>query len=120
MVRVGADTEMETFLSGNLDQVLVGANTSSFQSLGAQLFVLVGDQVDAERELVDIRTLSAEIKDTDLWVRDTTVESGLGVWLILAVTVASRGSSCHLEWFRGGFVVVVAGWGEKTRGLVPS
>jgi acyl dehydratase len=43
---------------------LVGANTSSFQSLGAQLFVLVGDQVDAERELVDIRTLSAEIKDT--------------------------------------------------------
>ena len=106
MVRVGADTEMETFLSGDLDQVpveivrpihfmtilaaarhricdlksrpcadptktiicgwysLVGANTSGFQSFGAQLFVLVGDQVDAEGELVDIRTLSAEIKDT--------------------------------------------------------
>jgi len=97
MVRVGADTEMETFLSGNLDQVLVGANTSSLQSLRAQLFVLVGDQVDTEGELVDVRTLSAEIKDTDLWVGDTTVESGLGIRLILAVTVASRGSSCHLE-----------------------
>lgn len=97
MVRVGADTEMETFLSGNLDQVFVGANTGSFQSLRAQLFILVGDQVDTEGELVDVRTLSAEIKDTDLWIGDTTVESGLGIGLILAVTVASRGSSCHLE-----------------------
>ena len=60
---------------------LVGANTGSLQSLGAQLFIFVGDQVDAERELVDVRTLSAKIEDTDLWVRDTTVESGLRVWL---------------------------------------
>ena len=37
--------------------------------------------MDAERELVDIRTLSAEIEDTNLWVRDTTVESGLRVRL---------------------------------------
>ncbi len=43
---------------------LVGADTSSFQSLGAQLFVLVGDQVDAERELVDVRALSAKIEDS--------------------------------------------------------
>jgi hypothetical protein len=108
MVRVGADTEMETFLSGNLDQVsvdiirpnlfhvpswrssdievfdfkyrlgvdpaknvtagyiysLVGANTSSFQSLRAQLFILVGHQVDTEREFVNVRTLPAEVKDT--------------------------------------------------------
>ena len=57
---------------------LVGANTSSFQSLGAQLFVLVGDQVDAERELVDIRTLSAEIKDTYCNV-SMVVVMGVGV-----------------------------------------
>jgi hypothetical protein len=43
---------------------LVGANTSSFQSLRAQLFILIGDQVNAERELVDVRTLSAKIEDT--------------------------------------------------------
>ena len=60
---------------------LVGANTGSLQSLGAQLFILVGDHVDAERELVDVRLLSAKIEDTDLWVGDTTVESGLRVWL---------------------------------------
>lgn len=43
---------------------LVGADTSGFEGLGAQLFVLVGDHVDAEREFVNVRTLSAEIEDT--------------------------------------------------------
>jgi hypothetical protein len=60
---------------------LVGANTGSLQSLGAQLFIFVGNQVNAEGELVDVRTLSAKIEDTDLWVGDTTVESGLRIWL---------------------------------------
>jgi len=60
---------------------LVGANTGSLKSLGTQLFVLVGDHVDAERELVNICTLSSEIEDTNLRVWYTTVESGLGVWL---------------------------------------
>jgi hypothetical protein len=55
---------------------LVGANTSSFQSLGAQLFILVGDQVDAEGELVDVRTLSTEIKDT--WCNVSMVVMGVG------------------------------------------
>jgi hypothetical protein len=41
MVGVDADTEMETFLSGNLDKVLVGANTGGLESLGGQLLVLV-------------------------------------------------------------------------------
>lgn len=39
--------------------------------------------MDAEREIVDICALSAEIEDSDLWVGDTTVESGLRVWLKL-------------------------------------
>ena len=47
---------------------LVCTNTSSLQSLRAQLFILVGNQVDAERELVDVRTLSAQIEDTDFGV----------------------------------------------------
>jgi len=97
MVRVGTNTEMETFLSSNLDQVLVGADTGSFQSLGAQLFVLVGDQVDAERELIDVRTLSAKVEDSNLWVRYTTVESRLWVGLVLAVAVTSRRTTCHLD-----------------------
>lgn len=61
---------------------LVGTNTSSLQSLGTQLFILVGNQVNAERELIDICALSAEIKDTNLGVWYTTVESGLWVWLL--------------------------------------
>jgi len=112
---------METFLSGNLDQVpiknmlvsmshlpshmyfamksllfvhsnappyqlswdhsLVGANTGSLKSFGTQLFVLVGNHVDTERELIDIRTLSAKVEDTNLGIRYTTVEPGLWVRL---------------------------------------
>jgi hypothetical protein len=45
------------------------------------LFILVGDHVDAERELIDVRTLTAEIEDTDLWVGDTTVETRLRIRL---------------------------------------
>jgi hypothetical protein len=60
---------------------LVGANTGGLKSLRAQLFVLVGDQVDAERELIDTSTLAAKVEDADLRVGDTTVETRLGVRL---------------------------------------
>jgi hypothetical protein len=66
VVRVGTDTEVERLLSGHLDHVLVGANTGGFESLGTQLLVLVGDEVDAERELIDTGTLAAKIEDSDL------------------------------------------------------
>lgn len=79
MVWVDANTEMETFLSGNLDKVLVGANTGGLERLRGQLLVLVGDQVDAEREVVHVGALAAEIEDTDLGVRYTAVEPALGV-----------------------------------------
>jgi hypothetical protein len=79
VVWVDADTEMETFLSGYLDEVLVGANTGSFESLGGQLLVLVGDQVDAEREVVYIGLLATKVEDADLGIRYTTVEPALGV-----------------------------------------
>lgn len=81
MVRVGADAEMETFLSGDLDEVLVGADTGGFKGLGAQLLVLVGDHVDAEREVIDGGTLAAKIEDADLGVGDTAVEPRLRVRL---------------------------------------
>jgi hypothetical protein len=66
VVRVGTDTQVEGVLATRLDHVLVGANTGSFKSLGTQLLVLVGDEVDAERELIDTSTLAAEIEDSDL------------------------------------------------------
>lgn len=73
---------METLLSGVLDEVLVGANTGGLEGLGTQLLILVGDEVDAEGEVVNVRTLAAQVEDTNLGVRDTTVEPGLGVRLV--------------------------------------
>lgn len=52
VVRVDTDTHVEGILSGGLDNVLVCANTGSLESFGRELFVLVGDQVSAEWELV--------------------------------------------------------------------
>jgi len=75
VVGVSADTEMETFLAGNLDEVLIGANTGGFQRFRAQLFIFVGDKVDAEREFVNVGPLATKIEDTDLGVWHTTVES---------------------------------------------
>jgi len=66
VVRVGTDAQVEGILATRLDHVLVGANTGGFKSLGTQLLVLVGDEVDAERELIDTSTLAAEIEDSDL------------------------------------------------------
>ena len=79
VVGVDTDTEMETFLSGNLDEVLVGANTGGLKSLGRQLLVLVGDEVDAEREVVYAGLLATEVEDPDLGIGYTTVEPALGV-----------------------------------------
>ena len=61
--------------------ILVGANSSSFEGLGAQLFVFIGDHVNAERKFVDIGALATEVEDTNLRVWYTTVESGLGIGL---------------------------------------
>ena len=72
--------------------VLVCANTGGLEGLRAQLLILVGDQVDAEGEFVDVGTLAAEIEDADLGVGHTTVEAGLGVRLrrVRGLAVGSR------------------------------
>ena len=61
--------------------LLVGADTSSLKGFGGQLFILVGDHVDAEREFVNVGTLAAKIKDSNLRIGYTTVEAGFRVWL---------------------------------------
>lgn len=81
VVRVGADTHVESLLSGVLDEVLVGANTGGLEGLGAQLLILVGDEVDAEREVVNVGLLAAKIENSDLGVGNTTVEPRLGIRL---------------------------------------
>ena len=78
---VGADAQVEALLAGVLDEVLVGADAGGLEGLGAQLLVLIGDEVHAEREVVHVGTLAAEIEDADLGVGNTTVEPRLGVRL---------------------------------------
>jgi hypothetical protein len=87
---VDADAQVEALLAGELDEVLVGANTGGLEGLGAQLLILVGDEVDAEREVVDVGTLATKIEDADLGVGDTTVVPRLGVRL--GETVSMRAS----------------------------
>lgn len=99
---VDADAEVETFLTGDLDKVLVGANTGGLESLGGQLLVLVGNQVDAHGEVIHVGLLTTKIEDTNLRVGNTTVEPGLGVRLVLAVAVTSRGTTGHFECWKGG------------------
>lgn len=62
--------------------VLVGANTGSLEGLGGDLLILVGDEVNAEGELVDVGLLATEIEDANLGVGDTTVEARLRVRLL--------------------------------------
>jgi len=97
VVGVGANAQVETFLAGILDKVLVGADTSGFKGLRAQLLILVGDEVDAKREVIDGGALAAQIVDLDLGVRHTTVEPRLGVRLVLAVPVATGRTAGHFD-----------------------
>lgn len=105
MERMSSDSEMETFLSGNLDQVpimtdkpsvvlhkvqrclcidddlLVRTDPRSFQSLGTQLFILVRDQVHASGELINACSFSAEVEDANFRIWYTTVEPRFWIWL---------------------------------------
>jgi len=79
---MGTNSHVETVLSAGLDHVLVCANTGGFESLGRELFVLIGNEMDTEWELVNTGTLTSQIKDTNLWVWYTSVETGIWVWLV--------------------------------------
>jgi hypothetical protein len=65
---VETDTHVEGVLSRVLGDVLVGANTTSLEGLGRDLLLLIAEQVDAERELVNVGLLTTQIVDTDLGV----------------------------------------------------
>jgi hypothetical protein len=76
--------------------ILVGANTGGFESLGGQLLVLVGDQVDTGGEVVHVGLLTTKIEDTNLRVGNTTVEPGLGVGLNVDSCQSNRSSKKYL------------------------
>jgi hypothetical protein len=97
VVWVSSDSQVEEILTGNLDHVLVASNTGSFEGLGSDLFVLIRNEVNSRWESVARRSLVTDVEDTELGVRDTSAVSGLGVWLVLAVAIATSWSSTHSE-----------------------
>ena len=96
MEGMDSHSDVETILATILDEVLVTANTSSLQSLGGKLLKFVRDQMDAQRKLIDSSLFTSEVKDPDLGIWDTTVESALGIGLVLAVAIALGWSPTHL------------------------
>lgn len=55
--------------------ILVRADTGSFESFRRQLLVLVGDHVDAEGKFIDIGTLAAQIENANFGIGNTAVET---------------------------------------------
>ena len=93
--RVDSASQVETFLTALLDQVLVGSDTASFHSFGGNLFLFKGDEVDRVGEFFDFSPLLTSIVDSDSGVGDTSVITRLGERLTTPVSVASSGSSSH-------------------------
>jgi hypothetical protein len=60
------DSQVERILPARLRNVLVGANAGRFQRFARKLFVLVGDKMAAEGEVIDGRAFTTEIKNSDL------------------------------------------------------
>ena len=112
--RVSSDSHVEGVLA-ELLEVLVGADTTSLESLGRDLVVLARQQVDAQREGVDGGLLVAEIEDFDLGLRDTTAEARLDVGFSSDGSVAAGwscgGMECKEGHIRGKGVVAC----EKSR-----
>ena len=96
MEGIDSHSDVETILATILDEVLVTANTSSLQSLGGKLLKFVRDQMDAQGKLIDSSLFTSEVKDPDLGIWDTTIESALGIGLVLAVAIALGWSPTHL------------------------
>ena len=92
---VNSDSHVEVLLSASSDHVFVASNSSSFQGLRSDLFLLVANQVNASGESIMRGLLLTNVVHSDLGVGHTSVESGLGIWLVLLVPVAPGWSSWH-------------------------
>lgn len=68
-------SNVELIFATVLNKIFVSANTSGFQSFRAQLFIFVRHKMNAQWEFLDESLLAAQIKDTNLGIRNTTTET---------------------------------------------
>jgi hypothetical protein len=94
---VHAASHMEGVFTALLDHVFIGGHTGSFHGAGGNLFLLPGDHMDGESELVAKGFLSTDIVGSDLGVRATTAESRFRIRFVLGVAIASSRSSSHFR-----------------------
>lgn len=90
-----SNSKMESVLGGVGDHVFVGSNTGGLKRFRTDHFLLLGDKMDGNWEVVPLRLLLTTIIDTDLGVWHTTIVARLGVWLVLLVSVATSWSASH-------------------------
>lgn len=80
-------TDVELILAAELHQVFVAANATGFQRFGAQLFILIGHEMNAQGKVIDESSLSSQIENANLGVWNTTTETRLRVRLVFAVAI---------------------------------
>jgi len=72
---VHTDADVETFSSSVDLHILVGSNTGSLKSLGGDLLLLLGDEMDTAWENIPVGPLPSTVVHTEFRVRHTTVEA---------------------------------------------
>lgn len=87
---MNSHADVELIFSAELHQVLVAANATSFQSFSAQLFKFIGHEMNAEWEVIDESSLSAQIEDTNLGVWNTSTETRFRIRLVFTVAIAIK------------------------------
>lgn len=90
MEGVQAHADVETIFTAGLHHVLVGTDTGSLKSFTGQLLIFIRYHVSTQGELIHLSLLPAQVEDPDLGIRNTSTETGLGVRLVLTVSVAAR------------------------------
>jgi len=93
---MGSDSHVEGFLTALGNHVLVSGNTGGLKGLGGELLLLSGNEMDTSGELLPSPLLHTTVVHTELGVGHSSVESGLGVRLVLLVSEALCGSASHI------------------------
>ena len=72
---VDSNAEMVRFFTGSHIHLLLGSNAGSLESFGSNLFLFLGDKMDAAWVHIPVGLLLSVIVETELGVWYTTIET---------------------------------------------